>query len=117
MESILAEKCFDFAIRVVNAYKFITVKHKEFVMSKQLLRSGTSIGANVAEARRGYSRADFAAKLGIALKEAGEVEYWLRLLNKTNYLSDRQYESLNADLQEIINILVKSCTTASQPQK
>ena len=117
MDNILKEKSFSFAIRIVNAYKFLVAKHKEFVMSKQLLRCGTSIGANVAEARRGYSRADFAAKLGIALKEAEETEYWLRLLNKTNYLSNKQYESMNADLQEIISILVKSCITASQPEK
>ncbi len=115
MESVLVEKSFDFAVRIVNAYKYISTNYKEFVMSKQLLRCGTSIGANVAEARRGYSRADFSAKLGIALKEAGETEYWLKLLYKTNFLTELQYASLNADIQEIINILVKSCTTASRP--
>ncbi len=86
-------------------------------MSKQLLRCGTSIGANIAEAQRGYSRADFAAKMGIALKEANETEYWLKLLNRTSFINNHQYNSVNDDLQEILNILVKICRTASQPQK
>ena len=117
MDSVLEEKSIEFSVRIVNAYKYIIAKHKEFVMSKQLLRCGTSIGANIAEARRGYSRADFAAKLGIALKEAGEVEYWLKILHRTGYLDDSQYKSLNADIQEIIRILVKSCTTASSSEE
>ena len=78
-------------------------------MSKQLLRCGTSIGANAAEAQRGQSKADFAAKMSIALKEANETEYWLKLLYRTEYLSKEQYESVYADIQELISILVAIC--------
>ena len=116
-ENIIIDKSLDFSVRIVNLYKFLALKKKEYVLSKQLLRCGTSIGANIAEAQRGYSRADFSAKLGIALKEANETEYWLKLLHRTSYLTDNQYDSINADLQELLSILVKICRTASMPQK
>ena len=79
-ENIVEQKSFAFAVRIVNLYKYLSQEQKEYTLSKQLLRSGTSIGANVAEAQRGQSKADFTAKMCIALKEANETDYWLRLL-------------------------------------
>ena len=87
--SAVADKSFEFAVRIVNLCKYLRYKKKEFVLSKQLLRSGTSIGANVHEGRRAQSRADFLAKMSIALKEANETYYWLKLLYKTDYIPDR----------------------------
>ena len=104
---------FDFAVRVVKLYKYLVGEHKEYVMSKQLLRCGTSIGANISEAQRGQSKADFAAKMNIALKEASETEYWLKLLYKTEYLSDNQFTSLYADIQELLKLLIAICRTAN----
>ena len=106
------EKSFAFAIRIVNLYKYLKENHNEHVLSKQLLRSGTSIGANVAEAQRGQSKADFVAKMSIALKEASETEYWLRLLYKTEYLTKNQFDSIHSDIKEIIAILMSICKTA-----
>ena len=107
------EKSFEFAVRIVKLYKYLVNEHKEYVLSKQLLRCGTSIGANVAEAQRGQSKADFTAKMSIALKEANETEYWLKLLYRTDYLNQSQYSSLNADVQELIGILMAICRTAN----
>ena len=87
----------DFAIRIVNLYKFLTVEKKEHVMSKQLFRSGTSIGANAFEGKNATSRADFSNKMSIALKEAGESGFWIDILHRTHYLDDAQYESLFQD--------------------
>ena len=98
---------------MVNLYKFLLREHREYVLSKQLLRSGTSVGANVAEAQRGQSKADFIAKMSIALKEANETQYWLKLLYWTEYISRKQYDSLNADVQELISILMAICRTAN----
>ncbi|MBQ7326975.1 MAG: four helix bundle protein [Clostridia bacterium] len=105
----IENKSFEFAVRTVNLYKFLTEEKKEFVMSKQVLRSGTSIGANVAEAQKAQSRPDFNAKLNIALKEANETYYWLRLLHRTEYISDEAFVSIEADINEIISILVTIC--------
>ena len=112
-ESILLEKSFDFAVRIVNLYKHVTNNKKEYILSKQLLRSGTSIGANVTEAQRGQSKADFTAKMAIALKEAYETEYWLRLLYKTEYMNGNEYDSIHKDIEEIISLLISICKTAS----
>lgn len=98
---------------MVNLYKFLLREHREYVLSKQLLRSGTSVGANVAEAQRGQSKADFIAKMSIALKEANETQYWLKLLDRTEYISRKQYDGLNADVQELISILMAICRTAN----
>ena len=111
MNNIIVDKSFSFAVRIVNVYKHLTQLQKEYVMSKQLLRCGTSIGANIAEAQRGQSKADFRAKMSIALKDANETDYWIRLLYKTEYLNDTQYESLIADIQEILSILIAICKT------
>ena len=89
-DSIIRQKTFDFAIRIVNLYKHIITHKKEYVLSKQLLRSGTSIGANVNEALYGQSKKDFISKLHISLKEASETQYWLELLNATNFLDEKE---------------------------
>lgn len=109
MNNNIENKSFEFAVRVVNLYKFLTTEKKEFVMSKQILRSGTSIGANIAEAQKAQSRADFNAKLNISLKEANETYYWLRLLYRTDYISNDAFTSLENDVNEIISILVSIC--------
>ena len=108
----VVEKSIEFAVRIVNLYKYLTREHKEYVLSKQLLRSGTSIGANIAEAQRGQSKADFLAKMSIALKEANETHYWLTLLYRTDYLRKAQYESLDQDVSELLSILTAICKTA-----
>ncbi|MCY7351312.1 MAG: four helix bundle protein, partial [Cytophagaceae bacterium] len=93
-DSIIRQKSFAFAVRVVRLYKFLTEEKKEYVLSKQVLRAGTSIGANVHEAIHGQSRKDFHAKMNIALKEASEMEYWLLLLQATDYLDDAAFKSI-----------------------
>ncbi len=97
----------------MNLNKHLTQAKKEYTLSKQLLKSGTSIGANVAEAQRAQSKADFAAKMSIALKEAYETEYWLRLLYSTEYLSQREYESMDSEIREIIYILMSICKSVN----
>ena len=109
----VAEKSLDFAVRIVNLRKYL-VAQKEFVMSKQMLRCGTSIGANIAEAERGQSKADFTAKMCIALKEASETEYWLRLLYRTKYLSRNQFESMYLDLIELLRMLMAICKKSNE---
>ena len=115
--SAVADKSFEFAVRIVNLCKYLRYKKKEFVLSKQLLRSGTSIGANVHEGRRAQSRADFLAKMSIALKEANETYYWLKLLYRTEYLSREEYLSMYADIDEILRILTAICKTTSGDRK
>ena len=106
MDNAIYQKSFQFAVRIVNLCKYLQTEQKEFVLSKQILKSGTSIGANVAEAQEAQSRADFASKLNIALKEAKETDYWLRLLHATEYISDGQFQSIIADCDEIESLLV-----------
>ena len=108
----MATKSLDFAIRVVNGVKYLQDTQKEFVMSKQLLRSGTSIGANIHEGIYAQSKADFISKYSIALKEANESSYWLVLLFKTKYLSEEVYESMKTDVDEIIRMVIASLKTA-----
>lgn len=98
---LLNEKAMAFAIRIVNLYKWLCSDKKEFVLSKQLLRSGTSIGANIAESRSAISTADFISKLYIASKECWETQYWIELLYKTEYLNEKQYMSIKEDAEEI----------------
>ena len=112
-DNIIAGKSLEFAVRIVNLCKYLMNDKKEYILSKQLMRSGTSIGANVAEAQRGQSKADFIAKMSIALKEANETQYWLTLLFRTEYLNTRQYDSLTRDNQELISLLTAICKTAS----
>ena len=109
MKNIIEDKSFSFAVRVVNLYKYLTADKKEYVLSKQLIRSGTSIGANVAEAQKAQTKADFYTKMCIALKEANESFYWLRLLKETHYLTDKEFDDISADVDEIISILTTIC--------
>ena len=111
---ILQEKSFKLAIRIVNLYKFLCKEKKEFVLSKQILRSGTSIGANIEESLGGQSDKDFFTKLNISYKEARETKYWLRLLQETDYLSEEQAESILNDVEEICKILAKIILTMRQ---
>ena len=109
--NVLSEKTLAFAIRIVNGYKFLVDNKKEFVMSKQLLRCGTSIGANTNEAIYAQSKAVFVSKLSISLKEASETSYWLILLSKTEYIEKDAYDSMRNDLDEIIRMLIASIKT------
>ncbi|MGN0998957.1 MAG: four helix bundle protein [Faecousia sp.] len=110
-ESIAYQKALSFARRIVFLCRHLNQEHQEYVLSKQILRSGTSIGANIAEARYGYSRKDFAAKIYIALKECSETLYWLELLYMTDYLSAEEYDSLRLDCEALRRML--SATTKS----
>ncbi len=95
-QSIVKDKSYSFALRIVRLYKFLTDEKREFVLSKQALRSGTSVGANVKEALQAESRADFIHKLSIALKEASETEYWLQLLKDADFMEQHAFDSINA---------------------
>ncbi len=106
-ENVIQRKTFEFAIRVVNAYKYLTKEKQEYILSKQLLRSGTSIGANVEEGIGAQSKADFVSKLSISYKEARETCYWLRLLSATGYLNNEMAGSLMYDANEICKILAR----------
>jgi four helix bundle protein len=105
--NIIQEKSFAFAVRIVNLYKFLCEEKREFVLSKQILRSGTSIGANIEEAIGGQSDKDFFTKVTIAYKEARETVYWLKLLLATDYLNQEQADSLLKDAEEICKIIGK----------
>lgn len=100
----LRDKCMDFAIAIVNLYKYLCETKKEYVLSKQLLRSGTSIGANLVEAQSGISKKDFIAKIYISLKETAETEYWLELLFKTDYLTIDEFQSINDKCKELCKL-------------
>ena len=103
------DKSFAFSVRIVNLHKYLCQEKKEYTISKQIYKSGTSIGANIAEAKRAQSTADFVAKMKIALKEANETQYWLRLLFETKYITDREFKSVHDDLVEILKILTSIC--------
>ena len=107
-DNLLYELSKKFALRVIKLYQFLNEEKKEFVMSKQIYRSGTSIGANIAESMNAQSKADFISKLSISLKEATETKYWLELLCDSGNISDKQYESIVSDLNVIIGTLVKT---------
>jgi len=110
-DNIIQEKSYAFAIRIVNLYRYLTEKKKEYVLSKQVLRSGTSIGANIEEGIGGQSKKDFYAKLNIAYKEARETNFWLRLLKDTNYISAKEAKSLIEDCNEILRIITAIINT------
>ena len=105
MKNVIQEKSFHFALRIVKLYNYLQKAKHEYIMARQLLRCGTSIGANVAEAEHAQSRADFSSKLNIALKEAAETDYWLRLLHESGYLSKTEFQSVFADCKEIESLL------------
>ena len=114
MESIIDKKSKAFALRIIKLYKQLREVDKEFVLSKQILRSGTSIGANARERKNSQSKADFINKLSIALKEADETQYWLELLYESSIINENIFCSLNNDLKEIIAIITSSIKTAKQ---
>lgn len=109
--NIIKEKSFDFAIDIINLYKILQHEKKEFVISKQVLRCGTAIGALVRESEHAESKADFIHKLAIAQKEANETEYWLELLYRTDYISKEQYQPLNTTIHELNKILASILIT------
>ena len=104
-DNVIREKSYAFAVRIVRLYKHISASKKEFILTKQVLRSGTSIGANVEEAIGAQSRADFVSKMSVAYKEARETIYWLRLLKDTDYLTETEFESIHADAEELCRII------------
>ena len=113
----MKEKSYAFALRTVKLYKHLSIACKEYVLSKQILRSGTSIGANITEANRGQSKLDFVHKLSIALKEADETEYWLNLLRDSDYITASQAESFLSDCAVLQRLLIASIKTAKLNQK
>jgi four helix bundle protein len=119
-ESILREKSYKFAIRIVKLSQYLQSEKKEYVLSKQVLESGTAIGALIREAQFGQSKADFASKMNIALKEANETDYWLCLLKDTKYIDEKMFKSLQSDCLELAAMLissVKTCRKALSSEK
>jgi len=112
--SLLKQKSYDFALRIIKLYKYLCDEKKEYILSKQVMRSGTAIGALVSEAEFAQSKADFINKLSIALKEANETDYWLNLLKDSSYLSTQMFDSIEPDIKELIKLLVSSVKTAKQ---
>lgn len=113
-ENIVHTKSYAFALRVIKLFKFLTTEQKEFVLSKQILRSGTSIGALVKESEHAQSKADFINKMNIALKEANESEYWLMLLKDSEYINENSFNSLHSDVSELIKLLASIVKTSKQ---
>ena len=113
-ESIVRKKSYLFALRMIKAYKYLTQEQREFVLSKQVLRSGTSIGALVKEAEHAQSRADFVNKMNVALKEANETEYWLMLLKDSEYIEEKSYNSIHQDCSELIKLLASIVKTSKE---
>ena len=110
-DNVVMEKALRFAVRIVRLYQYLSRTMNEYVMSKQLLRSGTSIGANVSEANEAFSKSDFIYKMSTALKECSETRYWIELLRRTDYLTEQQFASMMADcmeLQKILTIIIKT---------
>ncbi|MDS1001905.1 four helix bundle protein [Clostridium sporogenes] len=117
MNSIAYDKAFDFALDIIQLYKYLITEKKEYVLSKQILRSGTSIGANIKEGINGQSKKDFLSKMSIALKEAEETEYWIELLKYSNYIDDKTSSLLLENCKEIIKILVITIKTTKMNLK
>ncbi|HMU47349.1 MAG TPA: four helix bundle protein [Chitinophagaceae bacterium] len=113
-ESIIAGKAYSFALEVIKIYKLLVNERKEYVLSKQLLRSGTSVGANINEAIAGQSKRDFVHKLNIALKEARETSYWLNLLKDSEYINPGEFETLNKKCNEIVKMLTSIIMTTKE---
>lgn len=111
-KNVVKDKSFDFAIRIVRLYQFLVVEKKEFVLSKQILRSGTSVGAMVREAEHSETKKDFIHKMAIAQKEINESIYWLEILKETDYLSQSEFESLNTNAIEVIKLITSIIKSA-----
>ena len=116
-DSIIKNKSFSFAIRIINLYKFLIENKREYVLSKQLLRSGTAVGALVREAQNAESSADFVHKLGVAQKENDETLYWLELLFETNYLDENEYNSIQNDANELLKMIRSAIITSKRNNK
>ena len=114
--NLILYKSKQFALRIIRLYKYLCDTKKEYILSKQIVRSGTSIGANAKEASVAQSKADFYAKLSISLKEAAETEYWLEVLHESEYIDNKQFESINGDCTEILKILTSILKTRQQKQ-
>ena len=114
MENVVEQKSFLFAVRIVKLCQHLRNTKQEYTLSKQLLRSGTSIGANIAEAQQAQSKADFISKLSIALKETTETKYWIRLMSATGHLSEQEYKSIISDCVELEKMLVASVKTSKE---
>lgn len=112
MSNVLYTKAYAFALRIVKAYQYLSGEKREFILSKQLLRSGTSIGANIAEANGAISKADFSAKLSIAYKESLETKYWLSLLKDGGYINEKTYDDIFTEADELARLLFTSIRTA-----
>jgi len=112
----LRQQSFSFALRIVKLCKFLQMEHKEYILSKQILRSGTAIGALIAEAKYAQSKADFLNKLMIALKETNETKYWIELLYSSEYLSEKMYHSLYPEVESLLKLLIASTKTTKQGQ-
>ena len=106
-DNLIQQKSYAFALRIVKLYSYLTKSKKEYTLSKQVLRSGTSIGANIEEAIGGQSKSDFVAKMSIAYKESRETSYWIRLLKDTSFLSEIEFVSLIKDIEELLKIITK----------
>ena len=113
-DNVVSDKSFLFAIRIVRLYQYLVDTRHEYILSKQLLKSGTSVGANIREALRGQSRQDFVAKMNISLKEICETEYWIELLYKTDYISEQEFKSIIADCRELGKILTRIVKTTRE---
>jgi four helix bundle protein len=113
-ENIIAAKSYAFAVRCVKLYKYLCDEKHDYTIGKQLMRSGTSIGANVKETTRGISKADFTAKMSISLKEASESEFWIEVLRDTDYITEEQADSMLADCQELLKLLMSIVKTSKQ---
>ena len=114
--NVLADKSIDFAIRMAKCYQYLMEEKHEYIMSKQVFRSGTSIGANIHEAIQAQSKPDFISKLSISLKEASETSFWLVVLHKSGMLDENIYQSIKNDLDEIIRILISTIKTSKKNQ-
>ena len=112
--NIILQKGYSFALRIIKLYKFLSTEKKEFVLSKQILKSGTSIGANINEALSSESKKDFVHKLGIALKESRETSYWLNLLKDSEYITDQQFNELATECNALIRILSSIILTTKE---
>ena len=116
-KDLLRERSFAFALRIIKLSQYLQKEHKEYILSKQIIRSGTSIGALIREAQYAQSKADFLHKLTIALKEANETEYWILLLNKSGYLDDKMLQSIQPEIDELLKLLISSTKKIKENMK
>jgi four helix bundle protein len=116
-ENIVKEKSYAFALRIIKAYKFLSQEQREFILSKQMLRSGTAIGALLMESEHAQSTADFISKTSIALKEANETRYWLMLLKDSDYINEKSFTSIYKDCEELIRLLASIVKTTKNNVK